>query len=116
MAIASAAGAIEHQHAPRRVELLLLLAYAWHDLGNDDAALPVVRQACRTAQSFQLNTWGLPAWSLLAHLAQDPAEAERARQSGAAIARALIATLPPDRAQSFRRLPAVVRLLGTPLL
>jgi len=116
LVLAEAAGAVDHLYAPRRTELLLLLANAWHALGDDAAALPVLRLACRTAESFQFRTWALHGWSLLSEIAQDPDEADRARQSGAAIARGLLATLPPDRGVAFRHLASVVRLLGPPLL
>lgn len=116
LVLASAAGATERLHAPRRTELLLLLAFAWHALRDDTAALPVVRQACQMAESFGFRTWALHSWSLLAHLATDDAEARRAREAGAAIARGVLATLPPESATAFRRQSSIVRLLGAPLL
>ena len=116
LVLASAAGATERLHAPRRTELLLLLAFAFHALRDDAAAVPVVRQACQMAESFGFRTWALHAWSLLAHLAPDDAEAQRAREAGAAIARGVLATLPPESATTFRRQSSIVRLLGAPLL
>ncbi len=113
--LAGARDELGRLHAPRRTELLLLVAQAHVALGELDEAVDTARVAARTADSFHFRTWALRAWSLLAHHA--PAdEAARARATGAALARELLASLPPDRAVSFRKQLSVVRLLGAPLL
>ncbi|RME27458.1 MAG: hypothetical protein D6798_04470, partial [Deltaproteobacteria bacterium] len=113
--LAGATAQRQRLHAPRRTELSLLLGHAHLALGDTEAALPMIRDAARTASTFHFRSWGLLAWSLLAQHAPEP-ESDRARRTGAAIAREILATLPPSRANYFRRQPAVVRLLGMPLL
>ncbi|MCB9779663.1 MAG: protein kinase [Alphaproteobacteria bacterium] len=119
-------------HAPRRTELVVLMAEAWELLGERAHARELALEATTLATRYQLRSWGLLAWATVARLA-DPdrfledahlsdearqerfALAEKARREGAALARTMLATLPPDTAAAFRQRQDVVTLLGSAL-
>lgn len=102
-------------HAPRRTELLLMRASVWRVLGDGPRALALARQGVELAERYELRTWEMHGHSLVAVLAEDGAEAERARERGAGLARAMLAHLSPERVPLFRRQASVLRLLGPPL-
>lgn len=116
LVLARCAGAAEHLHAPRRTELLLLLAGAWNTLGDRAPARAVARQAVTVAESYEFRTWAMHAHSLVVVLATDDPEIAAARERGSAIARGMLTHLTPDRARAFRSMASVVRLLGAPLV
>lgn len=116
LVLAHCSGATDRLLAPRRTELLLLLASAWNTLGDRAPALAVVRQAVAVAERYEFRTWAMHAHSLLVVLSTDDQEIASARERGSAIARGMLTHLPPDRAPGFRAMASVVRLLGPPLV
>lgn len=87
---------------PRRLRLELLLAAAWRALGRTEEARLLAVRVANTAGARGFRMWALNGRFLEHQLTSGP-QAETAREAAAVLARHLLAPLPPELAEHFKR-------------